>query len=74
MRLSDLPQDYERVEEFSDATPNGWRSRKYRFADGSVRTFERQGVSPWRETTPKSERVDLMPLFIEPSAQPDVNA
>lgn len=72
MWLSDLPQDYERVDEYSDATPNGYRTRKYRFADGSVRTFERRGASQWTETTPKPPHGDLMPLFVEPpSAEVD---
>lgn len=73
MWLSDLPQDYERVDEYSDATPNGYRTRKYRFADGSVRTFERHGASQWTETTPHPLGGGLMPTFIEPPS-PDVDA
>jgi hypothetical protein len=64
--LSDLPQDYERLDEFSDAVPNGMRTRRYRFADGSVRTFERHGASQWRETTPKTAHLDLSAMFLEP--------
>lgn len=73
MWLSDLPQDYERVDEYSDATPNGSRTRKYRFADGTVRTFERHGASQWTETTPKTVHRDLSALFVEPPSTEQVS-
>lgn len=71
MWRSELPQDYERVDEYSDATPNGWAKRVYRFTGGTTRTFVKEaGASRWRETTPPR---DLSPTFIEPSADPDVD-
>lgn len=51
MWTSDLPQEYERLEEYSDASPNGWTARRYHFADGTARTFERRkGGAQWTET------------------------
>jgi hypothetical protein len=68
--LSDLPQDHVRVDEYSDAVFNGNRTRVYRFADGSSRTFYNRGTaSGWTEMT--KPRDNLSPLFVEPS--PDVD-
>lgn len=67
MWLSDLPQDHVRVDEYSDAMFNGNRTRVYRFADNSTRTFNNRGTaSGWTEVTKVAPSDGLMPMFVEP--------
>jgi hypothetical protein len=68
--LSDLPQDYERVDTYSSEV-NGSIIKVFRFPDGTARTFERmaESASGWRETT----KPRFTPVFIEPLTQSNVD-
>lgn len=70
MWLSDLPQDYERVDTYSSGV-NGPIIKVFRFHDGTTRTFERmaESASGWRETT----KPRFTPVFIEPLSQQPVD-